>query len=220
MNRDDSFDVFVSHSAKDRLIADALVERLGSEGIRYWIAPESIPAGMAYSEAIATDIPRCRVVLVLLSDKSNHSHQVERELLCALEEGKPILPVRIEQVEPSTQLRYALTGAQRLDAFPAFRQHLDDIAGSLHPDRAKPDVTPAPSPSPPGGDTAPGRINPPLSSAKPAKIFQNPRHSGKPSTSLRAVVRFSERNECPENRRDHKCAKRAGGRNAAAGPEG
>ena len=47
MNRDDSFDVFVSSSAEDRLFADALVEGRGREGIRYWITPESIPAGLA-----------------------------------------------------------------------------------------------------------------------------------------------------------------------------
>lgn len=124
-------EVFISYSTKDALIAAALADRLRADGIPFWKAPESIPPGVPYSEAIATDIPRCKIILVLLSDKSNYSHHVEKELLCALEEGKPIIPVRIEQVEPSRKLRYALTGAQRLDAFPPFREHLDRIASTL-----------------------------------------------------------------------------------------
>lgn len=126
----DSFDVFISYSTKDRLIAESLVERLRLDGIRCWIAPGSI-GSRHYPEAIASDIPRCRVMLVLLSDKANYSHHVEREVTCALEEDKPFVPVRIEPVEPSIKLRYALTGAQRIDAFPPFLQHLDTISGSL-----------------------------------------------------------------------------------------
>lgn len=128
---DEPFDVFVSYSAKDELIAGALVERLKREGIRYWWAPESLPPGISYQRSIARDIPRCRLVLVLLSDKSNRSHHVERELLIALDEGKPILPVRIEDVKPSEQLRYVLAGPHRMDAFPPFREHLDRIAATL-----------------------------------------------------------------------------------------
>lgn len=131
MAADEQFDVFVSYSTKDALIAAALAGRLKSDGVRYWWAPESLAPGTSYQEIIARDIPRCRVMLVLLSDKANYSNHVERELLFALEEGKPILPVRIEPVEPSVKLRYALTGAQRLDAFPSFRQHLDAISGTL-----------------------------------------------------------------------------------------
>lgn len=131
MEADAPFDVFVSYSEKDRLIAQALVERLRREGVRYWWAPEALMGGTNYQEVIARDIPRCRALLLLLSDKAGYSNHVRKEVAIAMEEGKPILPVRIEKMETPVHLRYALTGEQWLDAFPGFRQHLDTIARTL-----------------------------------------------------------------------------------------
>ena len=84
----EQFDVFLSYSSRDKLIAEALAERLRRDGFRCWKAPESIPAATPYPEAIVADIPRCRVMLVLLSDKANYSHHVQRELLCARNEKR------------------------------------------------------------------------------------------------------------------------------------
>ncbi len=131
MEPDTLYDLFLSYSEKDRLIAEALVERLKKDGVRYWWAPETLQGGTNYQEVIARDIPRCRLLLLLLSDKAGYSNHVKREVMIAMEEGKPILPVRIENVEPPVHLRYALTGEHRLDAFPKFREHLNKIADAL-----------------------------------------------------------------------------------------
>jgi len=131
MEADTLYDLFLSYSEKDRLIAEALVERLKTERVRYWWAPETLQGGTNYQEVIARDIPRCRLLLLLLSDKAGYSNHVKREVMIAMEEGKPILPVRIENVQPPVHLRYALTGEHRLDAFPKFREHLDKISGAL-----------------------------------------------------------------------------------------
>ena len=40
------FDVFVSHSLKDKAIAEAVCSRLEAAKIRCWIAPRDIPAGV------------------------------------------------------------------------------------------------------------------------------------------------------------------------------
>ena len=131
MDAETPFDVFVSYSDKDRLIAQALVERLRRERVHYWWAPETLGGGTNYQEVIARDLPRCRLLLLLLSDKAGYSKHVRKEVMIAMEEGKPILPVRIENVETPVHLRYALTGEQRLDAFPGFRKHLDAIARTV-----------------------------------------------------------------------------------------
>jgi hypothetical protein len=50
-NRVDS-KVFISHSSKDKAIADAICEHLESAGTRCWIAPRDIQAGTEWTEGI------------------------------------------------------------------------------------------------------------------------------------------------------------------------
>ena len=45
-------DVFISHSAKDKVTADAVCAMLESEGVRCWIAPRDVLPSMEWSEAI------------------------------------------------------------------------------------------------------------------------------------------------------------------------
>jgi hypothetical protein len=41
-------DVFISHSSKDKLTADAICHSLEQNGIRCWIAPRDVRAGANY----------------------------------------------------------------------------------------------------------------------------------------------------------------------------
>jgi hypothetical protein len=45
-------DVFISHSSKDKLAADAACAVLEGEGIRCWIAPRDITPGAEWSASI------------------------------------------------------------------------------------------------------------------------------------------------------------------------
>ena len=38
-------DVFISHSVKDKGVADAVVARLEAESVRCWVAPRDVMAG-------------------------------------------------------------------------------------------------------------------------------------------------------------------------------
>ena len=55
-----SHDVFVSYSASDKPVADAIVARVEQVGIRCWVAPRDIMPGQVWGEAIlsAIDISR------------------------------------------------------------------------------------------------------------------------------------------------------------------
>jgi len=47
-----AFDVFISYSTRNKLIADAMKQYLQSKGIRCWKAPDDIVEGESWAAAI------------------------------------------------------------------------------------------------------------------------------------------------------------------------
>jgi hypothetical protein len=125
-------DVFISHSSKDKVYADAVCARLESEGIRCWIAPRDILPGMAWGEAIVEAIETSRLMVLLFSSNANSSPQIEREVGRALNKQVTIVPLRIESVMPGKSLEYFLGTPHWLDAVtPPFERHLEYIAQTI-----------------------------------------------------------------------------------------
>lgn len=110
-------DIFISHSSRNRLIADALKHNLESTGIKCWKAPDNILPGQIWEEAIISAIKDCRVVLLVWSTISQESEQVQRELSVAVKSGKVVIPYRIEDVRPEGLFEYYLTNTHWLDAY-------------------------------------------------------------------------------------------------------
>lgn len=104
--------VFVSHSTEDAAIARQVADALRAAGVGVWIAPESIKPGEAYNEAIVAGLRACDMLAVLISKASNASKHVAREVGLADGQGKRIVPIRIEAVEPSDGLAYYLSMPQ------------------------------------------------------------------------------------------------------------
>jgi hypothetical protein len=121
-------DVFVSHSSKDKVVADAVCACLEGRGIRCWIAPRDIPPGAVWGEAIIDGLNASRVMVLILSSNSNASQQVMREVERAVDKGLSILPLRIEDTPLSKSMEYFLSSAHWLDAFtPPMQRHLDSL---------------------------------------------------------------------------------------------
>lgn len=151
-------DVFVSYSSDDKAIADAACSILEDRGIRCWIAPRDVTPGAAYGKEILDAIAGSRVMVLVFSATANSSQHVRREAECAVGEGIAILPLRVEEVFPSDEMRYYLAGQHWLDALtPPLEAHLarmaDAVAFLLNPERGRPQATApsasAPAPSPP-----------------------------------------------------------------------
>jgi hypothetical protein len=124
-------DVFISYSSQDKAVADAACARLESRKIRCWIAPRDVPAGQPWASALVNAINTSRVMVLILSEKSNNSQQVLREVDEAVSRGIPILPLRIDTVEPSNQMRYYIKSIHWLDALsPPLERHLEHLADS------------------------------------------------------------------------------------------
>ena len=118
-------DVFISHSHKDKPIADAICTNLEVTGVRCWIAPRDIEPGEDWPTAIAREIPQSRVMVMVFSSNSNTSDQVYRELFLAASNNVIIIPFRIEDVKPELRVGYLLAGTHWLDAMtPPMQKHI------------------------------------------------------------------------------------------------
>ena len=125
-------DVFISYSSKDKTVADAVCATLESRKIRCWIAPRDVPPGKPYAASLVNAISESRVFVLVLSEGSNQSSHVLREVGEAVDNGIPILPLRIENVEPSQEMRYYIKSIHWLDAMtPPLEKHLETLSESV-----------------------------------------------------------------------------------------
>jgi hypothetical protein len=125
-------DVFISHSSKDKTFADAVCATLECKNIRCWIAPRDVPPGTHYGAALDKAIEGSNIFILLISKRSNKSAQVIRELEIAADNGIPIIPIRIEDIEPTDAMRYYVKSLHWLDAMtPPIERHLEKITASV-----------------------------------------------------------------------------------------
>lgn len=122
-----SHQIFISYALEDKSIADAVCKALEAEGIACWYAPRDIPFTMEYEDAIVNAISASSLMVLILSNHSNNSAHVRREVQNACREDPqvPVLPFQTEQVALSGSLKYYIGSAQRLTAVtPPFKGHI------------------------------------------------------------------------------------------------
>lgn len=137
------YEVFVSHSSKDREAADAVSRALEARGIRCWMAPRDIRPGANWGESILEAIGQVKMMVLLLSANANASPQVQREVERAVNKSVVIIPVRIENVMPSASLEYFLSTAHWLDAFESpLEQNCRNLADAVESMLRGKDFTP------------------------------------------------------------------------------
>jgi len=125
-------DVFISYSSKDKNVADAVCAKLENQGIRCWIAPRDVPPGQSWAASIVEALNESKVFVLVFSDGSNQSTQVVREVGEAVDNGIPVVPLRIEDVEPSKEMRYYIKSIHWLDAMtPPLEKHLQKLTNSV-----------------------------------------------------------------------------------------
>jgi len=128
---------FVSHASEDYVVAKAICRMLEERGISCWIAPDDLVAGRSYGKEIIKGIEEASVTLLLLSRHSNVSQFVCREIERAVSKHKPVLPVRLEDVQPSDDLELFVAANQWIDVWPSPRaETLDRLADAIRQSRA------------------------------------------------------------------------------------
>ena len=124
-----SHDVFLSHSSKNGPVADTIRESLEAHGIHCWISSRDISPGANWGEAIIDGINQSKVMIVILTEESNSSQHVMREVERAVNNNISIIPMRIEDFPLSKSLEYFLSSANWLDAFtPPLKGHLATLS--------------------------------------------------------------------------------------------
>src|ERR1700677_4615478 len=125
-------DVYISHSAKDKVTADAVCAMLESEGVRCWIAPRDVLPSMEWGKAIIDAIEECRIMVLVFTANANASAQIRREVERAVNHGVAILPLRVEDVVPAKALEYFIGNVHWLDALTTpLEAHLRGLAGTI-----------------------------------------------------------------------------------------
>jgi hypothetical protein len=109
-------DVFISHSTKDKPIADAICTNLEIAGVRCWIAPRDIALGEDWPRAIANAISQSRIMVLIFSANANSSDQISRELSVAADSSLVIISFKIDNVKPEPGKQYYLSRTHWLDA--------------------------------------------------------------------------------------------------------
>jgi hypothetical protein len=90
--------LFISHSSKDRQLAEDLANHLGQAGYRCWIDVSDIPDGSSWPREIEKAVERCGALIVIMTERARASEWVERETLLALQLRKPVFIARFDDV--------------------------------------------------------------------------------------------------------------------------
>jgi hypothetical protein len=118
-------DVFISYSTKDKTIADAVCAKLEENKIRVWIAPRDVPAGSKFAESIIRAINTCKVFVLIWSANTNASDHILNEINQAFDQGITIIPFRIQDIQPTDEMRYYFGRTHWLDAItPPLENHI------------------------------------------------------------------------------------------------
>ncbi len=110
--------VFISHSSENAALAKELCGKLEKNGFPCFLAPRDIRSGFEYAEEIINGIDGSDMMVLLLSEASNSSPHVLREVERAVSKKKTIIVYKLEDVVLSKSLEYFLMTHQWVNDKP------------------------------------------------------------------------------------------------------
>jgi hypothetical protein len=104
------YDVFLSHSSKDKPTVRALAERLKADGLRVWLDEWVIQPGDPIFQKVQQGLQESRVLLLFMSRKAFRSDWVTLEHQTILfrdptNKERRFIPIRLDDTEPPDVLR-------------------------------------------------------------------------------------------------------------------
>ncbi|MGZ4925901.1 MAG: TIR domain-containing protein, partial [Halobacteriota archaeon] len=125
-------DVFISYAEENKQIANTICAELEKLGFHCWIAPRDITPGTSWAQSIVQAIDESRSMVLIFSSWANSSPHVLREAEQAVRISTPIVPFRVEDVEPSDELGYFIRTPHWLNAMtPPYEQYIFELADAL-----------------------------------------------------------------------------------------
>ncbi|MFW9930834.1 MAG: toll/interleukin-1 receptor domain-containing protein, partial [Candidatus Thorarchaeota archaeon] len=127
--------VFISYSTEDRNIAYTVCSRLENEKIKCWIAPRDIPPQENYARAIIAAIRSSETILFFFSKSAFGSPHIITELDRGLNYRKPILTIRLDDIQPLNippEIEYLTSTSQGIDAWDKpIDLYINDIISTI-----------------------------------------------------------------------------------------
>ncbi|HXS06827.1 MAG TPA: toll/interleukin-1 receptor domain-containing protein [Rhizomicrobium sp.] len=124
-------DVFISYASSDIGAAEAIVTALEGAGLRCFMAPRDIPAGIDRATAIVDAIFETKLFLLLYSAHANQSQQLMRELQLAQDRHIGIFPVRLDKSLAVSGIDLVMRRQSAFDAFPPLADHLSRLVEAI-----------------------------------------------------------------------------------------
>lgn len=100
--------LFISHSSANYDVAAEMCEYIEKHGTTCFIAPRDIRSGKEYAEEIINGIHQADAMVLIMSEQSNKSPHVLREVERAVSRGIPILVYKLEDVKLTKSMEYFL----------------------------------------------------------------------------------------------------------------
>ena len=123
--------VFISHSSRDRKMAQTISAALEHRGFRCWISSRDIGPGENFQEAIVRAIRQSRVMVLVFTGNANNSNEIKKEMALASQHNLAVIPVRVEDVVPNDAFAYEFATRQWIDTFDNWEHAIERLAGQL-----------------------------------------------------------------------------------------
>lgn len=120
------YDVFISYSRKDYVVNDKIIpgnpisaiqELFDKNNVKYWFDKDGISGGDQFMEIIVDAIEASKMVLFISSVNSNNSKWAAGELMEASNNGKMIIPFKIDNSNYNKRYRMLLLPFDYIDYF-------------------------------------------------------------------------------------------------------
>ncbi len=116
-----AYDVFLSHSSRDKPMVRQIAEKLRQSGLRVWFDEWSVKPGQLIGKGVEEGLEQSRILVLAMSKAAFDSDWVTLEAQAAVfrdpaNEGRRFIPVRLYEFEDS-QIPRMLRGFKYVDVF-------------------------------------------------------------------------------------------------------
>lgn len=135
------YDVFISYSRRDyvdenkNVIPNNFVskfkEALTKADITFWFDEEGIHYGQNFVEKIVTNIENSKIFLFLSTENSNQSEWTCKEIACAAEFKKYIIPVRIDESPYNRKVLFRIADLNYIEYYTNPKKGMQELIESI-----------------------------------------------------------------------------------------
>lgn len=123
-------EIFISYRRSDEAHARRLHALLKEQGVDAWYDAQ-VGAGQDWRQATAKALEASRIFVLLFSKAASESDDIAKELAAATYSKKLVIPVRLENIEPTGAFLYELASRNWINAWENTDARLGELAIAL-----------------------------------------------------------------------------------------